>query len=130
MTPLSLDLDQIREMPSQTLQLMDHAEVQRTFKGIPLEELLTKAVVGLGPQLRGKNLAKYVLVTAADDYKVVFSLAELDPLLSGNSVLLAYEMDGKPLDPGYGPLRLVVPQDKSRARWIREVRTIKVLFAD
>src|SRR5690606_16647460 len=130
LAPMALGLERIRNMPSISLELMDRDQGPQTFKGVPLEKLLNLAGVSLGPQLRGEDMAKYVRVTAADGYQVVFSLAELDPMLSGNRVLLAYEKDGKTLEPGYGPLRLVVPQDKKRARWLREIRTISILIAN
>jgi len=43
--------------------------------------------------------------------------------------LLAYQEDGNPLKKGEGPFRMIVPKDKKHARWIREISTIKILFA-
>jgi DMSO/TMAO reductase YedYZ molybdopterin-dependent catalytic subunit len=60
---------------------------------------------------------------------VVFALPELDPEFATQTILLAYQVDGKPLPAGEGPFRVVVPQEKKPARWIREVTAIKVLFA-
>jgi hypothetical protein len=76
--------------------------------------------------LRGDNLATYVLVRAADGYKVVFPLAELDPAFTDRVVLLAELRDQKPLTDPEGPLRLVIPDEKRRARWVRQVTSVTV----
>ncbi|MDR6562718.1 MULTISPECIES: hypothetical protein [unclassified Arcicella] len=48
------------------------------YSGVPVTEILGKAGVTLGKQLKGENLSKYHIVKAADGYEVLFSLAELD----------------------------------------------------
>jgi DMSO/TMAO reductase YedYZ molybdopterin-dependent catalytic subunit len=68
-------------------------------------------------------------VRAADGYEVIFALPEIDPEFTAQTILLAYEVDGKPLPKGEGPFRLVVPNDKKHARWIREITTITVTFS-
>lgn len=107
----------------------DHDGKEHVFKGVRLIDVLDSAGVTLGGKLRGKNLAKYVLVKAADGYEVIFSLPEIDPEFTSQTVLLAYEVDGHPLAKGEGPFRMVVPSDKKQARWIRELTTIKVVFS-
>ncbi len=99
------------------------------FKGVALFEVLEKAGVTTGSTLRGENLAKYLLVGAADGYEVVYSLPEIDPEFTDQVVVLAYEKDGQLLPAGEGTFRLIAPLDKKQARWVREVRTIKVQFA-
>ena len=66
-------------------------------------------------------MALYLLVEAADGYRVVFALPELDPAFTERVVLLADHRDGQPLTPAEGPLRLVVPDEKRQARWVRQV---------
>ena len=68
----------------------------------------------------------YLLVEAADDYHVLFSLAELDTSFQDSEVLLADTIDGAPLAPDQGPLKLVVPHDKRPARWIKMVAGITI----
>ena len=77
--------------------------------------------VPLGQELRGQHLATYLLIEAADGYRVVFALPELDPAFTDREVLLADRRDGQPLAAAEGPLRLVVPGEKRHARWIRQV---------
>ncbi len=91
-------------------------------------DLLREAGVTLGPALRGEHLSKYVLVEAADGYRAVFALPELDPEFAREVVLVAYQVDGQALPAGEGPFRLVAPADKKHARWVRQVAAIKVLL--
>ena len=66
-------------------------------------------------------MALYLLVEAADGYRVIFALPELDPAFTERVVLLADHRDGQPLSTAEGPLRLVVPDEKRHARWVRQV---------
>ena len=54
-----------------------------TFEGVALEAVLEKAGVEFGQTLKGKRLASCLLVEAADGYRVVIALPELDPALHG-----------------------------------------------
>ena len=83
----------------------------------------------MGAQLWGENLAKYVLVKASDGYEVIFSLPEIDPEFTTNTILIAFEVDGVPLPKGEGPFRMISPGDKKHARWVREITSIRVLFS-
>ena len=71
-------------------------------------------------------MALYLLVDAADDYRVVFALPEVDPAFTERMVLLADHRDGQPLAVVEGPLRLVAPDEKRPARWVRQVRSCTV----
>ncbi len=59
--------------------------------------------------------------TLADGYRAVFALPELDPAYTDKIILLADKRDGKPMDAKEGPLRIVVPDEKRHARWVRQV---------
>jgi hypothetical protein len=62
-----------------------------------LEEILNRAGVPQGEQLRGRAMATYVIAEAEDGYRVVFSLAELDSGTLESEVIVADTMDGAPL---------------------------------
>src|SRR5262245_9469364 len=95
--PLKLTLKEIEKYPSTEVKAKDRDGNEHTFKGTLLSVVLDSAGVTLGKQLRGENLAKYVLVTAADNYQVLYALPEIDPEFTSNTVLLATRVDGKPL---------------------------------
>ncbi len=125
--PYTVTLQDLKTMPRKTLQVQNpHSQKMEVYEGVPLAALLQKAGVPQGEQIRGPVMATYVLVDAADDYRVVFSLAELDAGFQDSEVLLADTMDGAPLGAGLGPLRLVAPHDKRPARWVDMVRSITV----
>ena len=60
-------------------------------------------------------MAMYVLAQASDWYAVVYSVAELEPAMTDNRILVAHKINGKPLAPKGGPFKVVVPGD-SRPR--------------
>jgi len=94
---------------------------------VPLHEILRRADVPQGESLRGEALALCVLVKAADGYKAVFALPELDPLFTDRQVLLAYRRNGVGLDAKAGPLRLVIPDEKRYGRWVRQVTALEII---
>jgi hypothetical protein len=98
-----------------------------TFEGIPLKAVLEKAGVGFGETMKGKRMASCLLVEAADGYRVVIALPEIDPAFTDKQVVLAFLKDGKPLDEKEGPYRLVIPDEKRMARWVRQVTTLKIV---
>lgn len=126
---LKLTLEDIKQYPSMEVKAKDRQGDEHTYKGTPLAMVLDSAGVTLGKNLRGENLVKYVLVTAVDNYQVVYSLAEIDTEFTTNVILLATHVDGNLLPKGEGPFRLVNLADKRPARWIREIRSIRVLFS-
>src|SRR5690606_23272704 len=93
-------------LPRVTLTIDDHG-TKATFEGVELRHLLEKAGAPLGETLRGKDLTRYVVVEAADGYRVLFALAELDAGFSDTRVILADKQDGRPLDAKLGPFRIV-----------------------
>jgi DMSO/TMAO reductase YedYZ molybdopterin-dependent catalytic subunit len=92
-----------------------------------LAELLRRARVPQGAQLRGAAMATYVQADAADGYRVIFSLAELDADFQESDVIVADTMNGAPLDDKTGPFRLIAPHDKRPARWIKMVQSLTVV---
>jgi hypothetical protein len=100
-----------------------------TFEGVPLKAVLEKAGVGFGETLKGKRLASCLVVEAADGYRAVIALPEIDPAFTDKQIVLAFLKDGKPLDDKEGPYRIVIPDEKRMARWVRQVTTLKIVDA-
>jgi DMSO/TMAO reductase YedYZ molybdopterin-dependent catalytic subunit len=119
-TRLSLTREDLLHMPRKTLKVMNpHENKEETYEGVLLPELLKRAGVPQGAQLRGAAMATYVQADAADGYRVIFSLAELDADFQDSEVIVADTMNGTPLDDKTGPFRLVAAHDKRPARWIK-----------
>jgi hypothetical protein len=103
------------------------AGASATFEGVALQAVLEKAGVEFGQALKGKRLASCLLVEAADGYRVVVALPELDLAFTDKQIVLAFLKDGKPLEEKEGPYRIVIPNEKRMARWVRQVTTLKIV---
>ena len=127
--PLALSLADLSAMPRTKVQARTHDNQEHTFEGVALAEILKRAGLPSGEELRGTLLTRYVMMTAHDGYRVLFSLPELDPAFGDGRALVADRMDGAPLAAQQGPLRLIVPGEKRETRWTRMLEKIEVLSA-
>lgn len=126
-TPLTLTAADLAAMPRDTAEITEQDGQKTVYEGVPLQEVLKKAGIPFGREMRGKALAGYVLAEARDGYAVVFSLGELDQSLGATKVIVADKRDGKPLFAYQGPARLVVPADKEGARGVRMLEKLEVV---
>jgi len=127
-TPLVLTVADLKNMPRKKLTVVNpHNKKTETYEGVLLEDLLRKAAVTQGENLRGAAMATYVLAEAIDGYRVVFSLAELDSGILESEVIVADTMDGAALGAKEGPFKLVAPHEKRPARWVRMLKSITVV---
>jgi hypothetical protein len=109
-----------------TVSATDEAGQTHTYSGYALHDLLVRAGAPAGKALRGEAMASYVIATAQDDYRVVFTLADCDPSFTDRVIIIADARDGKPLDAHDGPYQIVVPSDKRPARWLRMLVSIEL----
>lgn len=128
-TPLTITEADLATYTQTTVVRKDRDGQDHTYKGVLLADLLLKAGATMGPQLKGENLAKYLLVDASDGYEVIFALAELDKAYTDRMIILANQVDGKPLLPADGPFRIIVQDEKRPARCIKQVVSLKIAFA-
>lgn len=126
-TPLTLTPAELGQMPRTRVEVNGEDGRKVQYEGVLVAELLKRAGAPLGSELRGDALTTYVLASASDGYQVVFSLAELDPAMTGNEVIIADTVDGKPLFAYQGPLRIVAPKDARPARSIRMLQRLEVV---
>ncbi len=97
-----------------------------TYAGAPVSDLL--ALVG-GPsdvKLHGPALDQIVVVTGSDGFIGVMSIAETARSFREAPVIIADEVDGKPLDAKEGPYRLIIGGELKPARSVRMVTTIEL----
>ncbi|MCM3879102.1 MAG: molybdopterin-dependent oxidoreductase [Vicinamibacterales bacterium] len=125
--PQTLSVAELKAMPRTSMKVTDEKGRAAAYDGVLVAEILRRAGATMGPALKGTALSAYVVVTARDAYQVVFSLAELDPAVGANDVLLADTLDGHPIPDAQGPLRIVVPREKENSRWVRQVEKIDVV---
>lgn len=126
-TQFELSADDLKRLQRQNLRVLDpHTRKTEVYEGVAIHDLLDRAGVPEGENFRGAAMTTCVVAEGTDGYRVVFSLAELDPGTSDSEVLVADTMNGAPLDAKHGPFQLVVPHDKRAARWVRMLKSLTV----
>jgi DMSO/TMAO reductase YedYZ molybdopterin-dependent catalytic subunit len=123
---LTLTAADLKKMSRASVSLKTFG-MEHVYEGVSLGDVLKRAGVPLGPELRGKALSTYVIAEGLDGYQILFSLGELDSEITSNRYLLADTINGKPLPEGEGPFRIVIPEDKVGARSIRTLVRLRVV---
>jgi len=80
-----LTLSELAKLSHVTVRAKDKKGSEAVWEGTALHEALKAAGMNLGEAIRGAALANYLIAEAADGYRVVFALAEVDrhlPILS------------------------------------------------
>lgn len=77
-------------------------------------------------QALSQQLLMCVVVEAADGFKALFALSEFEPTLANRTALLADTAGDQPFDARNGAIRLIVPGENLLARWVRQVRSLKI----
>jgi hypothetical protein len=122
----TLTAAELEALPQATAALSAHGE-RHLYVGPRLIDVLAKVGAPVGVAIRGPEMADAVVVEGADGYRVVFGLAETDPGLRADKIILADRVDGSPIGIMDGPLRLVVEGDLRPARSVRMVTSIELL---
>ena len=117
----------LEALPHVKVTASEHSSGPVNFEGVTLKSVLEKGGVAFGESMKGKRLTNCLLVEAADGYRAVIALPELDPAFTDKQTLLAFLRDGKPLSEKEGPYRIVIPDEKRMARWVRQVTTLKIV---
>lgn len=124
--PTILSRADLEALPHVKVQASAH-DVSASFEGVTLKSVLEKAGVSFGETLRGKRLASCLVAEASDGYRVVIALPEMDPAFTDKQIIVAFLKDGKLLDEKEGPYRIVIPDEKRPARWIRQLTALKIV---
>ena len=126
--PLALTVEDLKKMPRQKFSVVNpHDKKTENYEGVLVEDLLKKAGVAHGEDLKGPLLASYLIFESEDGYRVVFSIAELDSAIVDSGVVVTDTLDGAPLPAKQGPFRLIAPHEKRAARWVRMLKSITVV---
>jgi len=125
----TVTLADLSAMPHEVLTLAGEHGLGKRYEGVPLTLLLQSVGAPAGKALHGPALADLLVVGASDGYRVVLALAETDPGVRPEKILLADRADGGPLPATEGPFRLVVEGDLRPTRSARMVTSIRVEVA-
>ena len=123
---IRITADKWAALPRESVDVIDHSGSPAHFEGVSGREVLKLVGAPLDKELRGENLAVFVVAKAADGYRVVYSLAEFDSGFKNAPILVADKKDGKALSADEGPLRIVVPGEKRQGRWTRQLVALKL----
>lgn len=130
---LELKVGDLKKMPTQTLNDVPiiskkGTKVIKSIKGVLLKDILDKAeIVTKNP---GDTKRMFIVATASDGYKAIFSWNEIfnSPLSEG--ILVAFEKDKKKLDDSDGELLLLSAKDfmtgARHVRWLKSVDVRKI----
>jgi hypothetical protein len=123
--PRVLSRSEVESLPRVGFDGHFHDGRPARFAGALLRDVLARAGA-MAEQMRSGDLTRYVVIEAADGYRALFALAELDPAFREAPPLLAYSQDDAPIRDGFGPLQVIVPGDQRQARWVRQVECVRI----
>ncbi|MFZ4878137.1 molybdopterin-dependent oxidoreductase [Janthinobacterium sp. Mn2066] len=134
-TRLTLTVADLRKMApasdgelAVTRQNGDQAEIITSYKGVRLRDILDRAVLDAPGHNDAKKLA--IVASATDGYTVVFSWGELYNSPAGDSVVVYFEKNGKPLDESDGEIALISARDirtgPRHVKWLNRIAVRKL----
>jgi hypothetical protein len=124
-SPLELHQTDLAGMTRKSATITETDGTKTVYEGVPLRDVLMKAGVPFGKDLRGKALVGYIVAKAHDGYEVLFSLGEIDAAFGNTMILIADTRNGKALFDYQGPLRLICPADSAGARSVRMLESLE-----
>lgn len=143
-SPSDLRID--GDVPARTLSMHDlealspvrvewtHKGETRSCRAVPLETVLRAVGVDPGSMASGVAPAEKragwkfaVVATASDGFQATFSVAELFHGMGPTKAYVAVSENGEPIDPAFGPLRLIVTTDGEGSRSARNLRRLTIL---
>lgn len=99
-----------------------------TVSGVSVTALLKAAGLDLSQRVGAGNVVGHALLArAADGYRAVFGLAEVDPHFGHAALMVSWtNADGSPLPERSGPLQLVATGESRPGRWVRQLQSLEV----
>jgi hypothetical protein len=131
--PLTITLDNLSTYKSVSLDsmtifnhLMQRKSSIKNIKGVLLKDILAKVEIDAASP---KTLSEYYLVfTATDNYKVVYSWNEIFNSPTGNQVLVLVSYDTNPAKAEKGNIAIITPGDFATGRrFVKGLSKISIL---
>lgn len=86
---LELKTTDLAKLPRREVKARDHDGKETIYEGVDLREILQLAGIKFDKESGRLNLTRYLLIEAADKYRVVFAFAEIDQAFTDKTILLA-----------------------------------------
>lgn len=96
------------------------------FRGLLLRDIIVAADAKLEKAIKKDRGAYYILVTASDGYKVIFTYNELMVTAGGNNTFLLFEENGKPIVDDGKFVVMCTSDLVTGARHVKWVKSIEV----
>jgi hypothetical protein len=126
----ALSLADMQSMPQKTITVHnEHTKTDETYTGVALCDLLTKYGFPIDKDTHRKMLLSYLIAEGMDKYSVLYSITEVEPSEHNADVIVATNMNGKPLGED-GAFKLIDSADKKPQRWVRNLSAITVKTID
>jgi hypothetical protein len=77
--PVVFSRTDLEGLPRIKVTASEHFSGPVNFEGVTLKSVLEKAGIAFGESMKGKRLTNCLVVEAADGYRAVIALPELDP---------------------------------------------------
>ena len=94
--------------------------------------MLLEKILGMADVIKAEHndtKKMFIVVSAHDGYKTVFSWQEIFNTAVGGGVMVLLERDGKPLDGDRGKLELISAEDYfTGSRYVRGLKDIEVVL--
>lgn len=124
---ITLSPEEFAALPHKTVSVFNaHSKTNEKYAGVPLTDLLAKAGVPSGEQVRGKVFLTGIVAEGTDNYGVLYALAEVDPSIHTGDVIVADSVNDHKLEKD-GAFKLVSTEEKRPARWVRNLASITVV---
>ncbi len=117
--------DVLKDLDRDQATMINHG-VSHTYEGVLLTELLRLVDAPTGARIHADADRDYLVITGADNFRAVYSLAETDRSVQRHPTILADKMDGAPLIAHDGLFRIVVDGDQKPSRSVYGVTRIEV----
>ncbi len=119
---------QLEALPQETASARLREGAPFTLSGVSVTALLKVCGLDLSQRLGAGNVVGHALVArAADGYRAVFGLAEVDPHFGHAPLMVNWtHTDGSPLPDRIGPLQLVATGESRPGRWVRQLQSLEV----
>ena len=125
--PLSLTFSNLQSFRHSQLTHRQNDRAEVTYQCVALSEIIQRAQPKLTEKCCSNTINTVVVVSAPDQYQVIFSLAEIDPKISFGSILIADRRDGERIKPPYGPFQVIAENDRTHGRWVHQVNLIQIV---
>jgi hypothetical protein len=117
LVPRTFTLTMLEALPQQTITVIDgHTHKPATFTGPLVSDVFGATGLALDDKTHSLLLRGLVIAEGTDHYRVVYSMAELQPGFSSGKVIIAVTRDSKPIASGF---QIVGSLDTKPARWVQ-----------